>query len=67
MAADLYDEWALICSALKQMKDGKPAVNSFDAMEPRMPWSSISVSRQDVALRNARECPLPTKVQRESA
>jgi hypothetical protein len=65
--ADLYDEWSLFCSALKQMKDRKAPVNSFDAPTLETPQENISVLRQHVAVQNKRREFVPTKVQRESA
>jgi hypothetical protein len=65
--AELYDEWAWFCSALKQMKDRKTAVNSFDAPTLGMPQENISFLRQHVALQNKRCDFVSTKVQRESA
>jgi hypothetical protein len=65
--AELYDEWARFCSALKQMKDRKTAVNSFDAPTLGMPQESISFPRQHVAVQNERRDFVSTKVQGESA
>jgi hypothetical protein len=65
--AELYDEWRWFCSALKQMKDRRATVNSFDAPALGMPQENISVLRQHVAVQNKRHEFVPTKVQRESA
>jgi hypothetical protein len=49
--ADLYDEYAGFCSALKQMKDRRPAVNVNDALGVGNRVSQVSVLQQDIAVR----------------
>jgi hypothetical protein len=37
---DLYDEWISFSSVMKQMKDGKPAVNAFESRPGRKHFRS---------------------------